>query len=89
MTLADSTGTAFAQPRYQGSNSFDSMFVNRDTSTVVQVADATERVFARRGLAALFWSNINPCGTFCLEMDKWLECPAYGWSQPGSPQGFW
>jgi hypothetical protein len=52
----------------------------------VQVADATERVFAWRGLAGLFWSNINPYGTFCLEMDKWLECPAYGWSQPGSPQ---
>jgi hypothetical protein len=60
--------------------------MSRDTSTVVQVADAIERVFARRGLAALFWSNINPCGTFCLEMDKWLERPAYGWSQPGSPQ---
>ena len=44
--------------------------MSRDTSTFVQVADATERIFARRGLAALFWSNINPCGTFCLEMDK-------------------
>jgi hypothetical protein len=31
-------------------------------------------------------NTINPCGTFCLEMDKWLECPAYGWSQSGSPQ---
>jgi hypothetical protein len=43
-------------------------------------------VYLPRGLAALLWSNINPCGIFCLEMDNWLECPAYGWSEPGSPQ---
>ncbi|WP_405597577.1 transposase [Streptomyces sp. NBC_01410] len=27
----------------------------------------------RRGLTALFWSNINPYGTFRLDMDKRLE----------------
>ncbi|WP_234437140.1 transposase [Streptomyces maremycinicus] len=29
----------------------------------------------RRGLTALFWSNINPYGTFHLDMDKRLELP--------------
>ncbi|MFJ7496817.1 hypothetical protein ACIQZB_37840 [Streptomyces sp. NPDC097727] len=28
---------------------------------------------AARGLTALFWSNINPYGTFRLEMDKRLD----------------
>ncbi|MDX6292413.1 MAG: hypothetical protein QOH50_1488 [Kribbellaceae bacterium] len=28
-----------------------------------------------RGLTALFWSNINPYGTFRLDMDKRLELP--------------
>lgn len=27
----------------------------------------------RRGLTAIFWSNINPYGTFRLEMDKRLD----------------
>ncbi|MFJ7494484.1 Tn3 family transposase [Streptomyces sp. NPDC097727] len=27
----------------------------------------------RRGLTALFWSDINPYGTFRLEMDKRLD----------------
>ncbi|MCW2918567.1 MAG: putative transposase [Actinomycetia bacterium] len=27
----------------------------------------------RRGLTALFWSNINPYGTFRLEMEKRLD----------------
>ncbi|MFI6730205.1 hypothetical protein [Streptomyces atratus] len=27
----------------------------------------------RRGLTALFWSNINPYGAFRLEMDKRLD----------------
>ncbi|MCX2928510.1 hypothetical protein [Streptomyces sp. NEAU-W12] len=27
----------------------------------------------RRGLTALFWSNINPYGTFRLEMDRRLD----------------
>ncbi|MFI6663211.1 hypothetical protein ACIBL8_47970 [Streptomyces sp. NPDC050523] len=27
----------------------------------------------RRGLTALFWSNVNPCGTFRLDMDKRLD----------------
>ncbi|EGX60665.1 MULTISPECIES: Tn3 family transposase [Streptomyces] len=29
----------------------------------------------RRALTALFWSNINPYGTFRLAMDKRLELP--------------
>ncbi len=29
----------------------------------------------RRGLTALFWSNINPYGTFRLDMNKRLELP--------------
>ncbi|MFG3014244.1 hypothetical protein ACGFZB_28230 [Streptomyces cinerochromogenes] len=29
----------------------------------------------RRGLTALFWTNINPYGTFRLDMDKRLELP--------------
>ncbi|MFI6928574.1 hypothetical protein ACIBIZ_52245 [Nonomuraea spiralis] len=28
-----------------------------------------------RALTALFWSNINPYGTFRLDMDKRLELP--------------
>lgn len=27
----------------------------------------------RRGLSALFWSNVNPYGTFRLDMDKRLD----------------
>ncbi|SDN10148.1 hypothetical protein [Streptomyces wuyuanensis] len=27
----------------------------------------------RRGLTALFWSNVNPYGTFRLDMDKRLD----------------
>jgi hypothetical protein len=27
----------------------------------------------RRGLTAMFWSNINPYGTFRLDMDKRLD----------------
>jgi hypothetical protein len=27
----------------------------------------------RRGLTALFWSNVNPHGTFRLDMDKRLD----------------
>ncbi|WP_267894036.1 Tn3 family transposase [Streptomyces sp. TN58] len=27
----------------------------------------------RRGLTALFWSNVNPYGTFRLDMDKCLD----------------
>ncbi|NWF31334.1 Tn3 family transposase, partial [Streptomyces sp. PKU-EA00015] len=30
----------------------------------------------RRGLTALFWSNINPYGTFRLDMDKRLDLAA-------------
>ena len=26
-----------------------------------------------RGLTPLFWSNINPYGTFHLDMDTWLD----------------
>lgn len=29
----------------------------------------------RRGLTALFWSDINPYGTFRLDMDKRLDLP--------------
>ncbi|GAA0907739.1 MULTISPECIES: Tn3 family transposase [Streptomyces violaceusniger group] len=29
----------------------------------------------RRALTVLFWSNINPYGTFRLDMDKRLELP--------------
>ncbi|MGP3974357.1 hypothetical protein ACTWQF_10115 [Streptomyces sp. 8N114] len=35
----------------------------------------------RRGLTALFWSNINPYGTFRLDMDKRLDLI----SLPGIP----
>ncbi|MFE4177119.1 Tn3 family transposase [Streptomyces sp. NPDC056909] len=34
----------------------------------------------RRGLTALFWSNINPYGTFRLEMDKRLDLAPLGCS---------
>nr|WP_237529065.1 transposase [Streptomyces sp. SID5469] len=27
----------------------------------------------RRGLTALFWSNVNPYGTFRLDMDKRID----------------
>ncbi|GAA0699986.1 hypothetical protein GCM10010193_63330 [Kitasatospora atroaurantiaca] len=32
-----------------------------------------EQVLNRRGLTALFWSNINPYGTFRLDMDTRLD----------------
>ncbi|WP_260475169.1 transposase [Streptomyces sp. WAC 06725] len=36
----------------------------------------------RRGLTALFWSNINPYGIFRLDLDKRLELPLSA-SMPG------
>ncbi|MGW1758352.1 Tn3 family transposase [Streptomyces mirabilis] len=40
----------------------------------------------RRGLTALFWSNINPYGTFRLEMDKRLElAPLLSVPRPRTP----
>ncbi|MFF7883347.1 hypothetical protein ACH40F_44800 [Streptomyces sp. NPDC020794] len=30
-------------------------------------------MYGRRGLTALFWSNINPYGTFRLDMNKHLD----------------
>ncbi len=40
----------------------------------------------RRGLTALFWSNINPYGTFRLEMDQRLDlAPAACVPRPGTP----
>src|SRR5687767_8479377 len=41
----------------------------------------------RRGLTALFWSNINPYGTFRLEMDKRLRPGAPGRSSPSADRG--
>ncbi|MET8828122.1 Tn3 family transposase [Streptomyces sp. NPDC004610] len=39
----------------------------------------------RRGLTALFWSNVNPYGTFRLDMDKRLDLLAAGVPrQPGA-----
>jgi hypothetical protein len=40
----------------------------------------------RRGLTALFWSNVNPCGTFRLDMSKRLDLgPAAVAPRPRSP----
>ncbi|MCQ6553174.1 transposase [Streptomyces sp. C10-9-1] len=40
----------------------------------------------RRGLTALFWSNINPNGTFRLEMDKRLDlAPSLSVPRPRTP----
>ncbi|MFF4763363.1 Tn3 family transposase [Streptomyces sp. NPDC001292] len=40
----------------------------------------------RRGLTALFWSNINPYGTFRLEMDKRLDlAPLLSVARPRTP----
>ncbi|MFI1422070.1 Tn3 family transposase [Streptomyces sp. NPDC020731] len=40
----------------------------------------------RRGLTALFWSNINPYGTFRLEMDKRLDLgPLLSMPRPRTP----
>ncbi|MFD1658501.1 Tn3 family transposase [Streptomyces caeni] len=37
----------------------------------------------RRGLTALFWSNVNPYGTFRLDMDKRLDlAPAAAMPRP-------
>jgi hypothetical protein len=33
----------------------------------------SRRAKDRRGLTALFWSNVNPYGTFRLDMDKRLD----------------
>ncbi|WP_449475438.1 Tn3 family transposase [Streptomyces abikoensis] len=42
----------------------------------------------RRALTALFWSNINPYGTFRLDMDKRLElrCPPWFPARAGRPR---
>ncbi|MFJ6918642.1 Tn3 family transposase [Streptomyces sp. NPDC101133] len=40
----------------------------------------------RRGLTALFWSNVNPYGTFRLDMDKRLDlAPAAMVPRPRTP----
>jgi hypothetical protein len=40
----------------------------------------------RRGLTALFWSNVNPYGTFRLDMSKRLDLgPAAAVSRPRTP----
>lgn len=40
----------------------------------------------RRGLTALFWSNVNPYGTFRLDMDKRLDlAPAAAVPRPRTP----
>ncbi|MFB7111695.1 hypothetical protein [Streptomyces sp. NPDC056190] len=40
----------------------------------------------RRGLTALFWSDVNPYGTFCLDMSKRLDLgPAAAVPRPRSP----
>jgi hypothetical protein len=41
----------------------------------------------RRGLTALFWSNINPYGTFRLEMDKRLDFALPTVLHPRTPAG--
>jgi hypothetical protein len=40
----------------------------------------------QRGLTALFWSNVNPYGTFRLDMDKRLDlAPAAAVPRPRIP----
>ncbi|MGW1659164.1 Tn3 family transposase [Streptomyces atratus] len=40
----------------------------------------------RRGLTALFWSNVNPYGTFRLDMSKRLDLgPAAAVPRPRTP----
>ncbi|WP_199925874.1 Tn3 family transposase [Streptomyces sp. NRRL S-495] len=40
----------------------------------------------RRGLTALFWSNVNPYGTFHLDMNKYLDPgPATAVPRPRTP----
>ncbi|MFE5521411.1 Tn3 family transposase [Streptomyces virginiae] len=39
----------------------------------------------RRVLNALFWSNINPCGTFRLDMDKRLDLVSAAVPRPRTP----
>ncbi|GAA2565287.1 hypothetical protein GCM10010398_62920 [Streptomyces fimbriatus] len=40
----------------------------------------------RRGLTALFWSNVNPYGTFRLDMDKRLDLgPTVAVPRPRTP----
>jgi hypothetical protein len=42
----------------------------------------------RRGLTALFWSNVNPYGTFRLDMDKRLDLgPVASVPRPRTPAG--
>ncbi len=38
-----------------------------------------------RGLTALFWSNVNPYGTFRLDMDKRLDLVSAAVPRPRSP----
>ncbi|MFB9252433.1 Tn3 family transposase [Sphaerisporangium melleum] len=39
----------------------------------------------RRGLTALFWSNVNPYGTFRLDMDKRLDLVSAAVPRPRTP----
>ncbi|MEU5718546.1 hypothetical protein AB0G71_22715 [Streptomyces sp. NPDC020403] len=39
----------------------------------------------RRGLTALFWPNVNPYGTFRLDLDKRLDLPAAAVPRPRTP----
>nr|WP_189862183.1 Tn3 family transposase [Streptomyces poonensis] len=39
----------------------------------------------RRGLTALFWSNINPYGTFRLDMSKRLDLALAAVPRPRTP----
>ncbi|UXX91174.1 transposase [Streptomyces sp. AD2-2] len=39
----------------------------------------------RRGLTALFRSNLNPYGTFRLDMDKWLDLVSAAVPRPRTP----
>lgn len=41
----------------------------------------------RRGLTTLFWSNINPYGTFRLDMDKRLDLTPLAVPVPGGADG--
>lgn len=41
----------------------------------------------RRALTALFWSNINPYGTFRLDMDSRLELPLASPARAQQPSG--
>ena len=51
----------------------DTLLIQQVLAEPARAARPTEQ--GRRGLTALFWSNIDSCGTFRLDMASLLDLP--------------